>query len=381
MEDLKKYLLDSFDLQLFGPEDEGRTEDPTEKKKREEREKGKVAKSVDLVSGFVLFFAIVVIYFAWGANGAFINTFQGLFTSSVETAFQYAKGDLTLEIITGVFQDHIATVIRLMAPLLTTVFVIAFLTNAFQVGFIFSLKPLKPDFSRIKFSFPQMAKRILFSKQVLANLVKAVLKSSVIITVAIVIIRGRSREISDMIFMEPATASVHISKIGFLIIVVSALFLILLSIPDYLFERKQHQDSMKMTKHEFMEEMRQTEGDPQLRQRLRERQRELASRRMMQEVPNADVVITNPTHYAVALRFDRASMSAPSVVAKGMNMIARRIKEIAQENEVYVYENKPLARELYRLVDVGDEIPAELFEAVARVLAFVYKQREAYAGV
>ncbi len=373
--------LERFDLQLFGAEEEGRTEEPTEKKKREEREKGKVAKSMDLAGGVALFFAILAIYFYWGGNGNLITQLKALFSDFIKTGFAVAtETRLTTADMLRLLQQALVRASVLLLPIFGVVFFASMLINALQVGVSFSFKPLKPDFSRIKPTPKQFIKKTLFSPQVAANLVKAVVKSTLIVVISFVIIRNHSGELSGLMFMTPLEGVVHLSQIAFLLIVSASLLLIVLGIPDYLFERWQHNQSLKMSKHEVKEERRQTEGDPLLRQRLRERQQEISQRQMMAEVPKADVVVTNPTHYAVALRYDPTSMAAPMVVAKGMDMIAQRIREIAQENDVVLYENKPLARALYAQVDIGGEIPEEFFDTVSRILVYVYNTRGQYAA-
>jgi flagellar biosynthetic protein FlhB len=168
---------------------------------------------------------------------------------------------------------------------------------------------------------------------------------------------------------------INLAGIAFRILVEAAIALLLLSLPDYLFQKKQHQESIKMTKQEVKEERKTMEGDPLVRSRLRERMRDMLNQNMMQNVPEADVVVTNPTHFAIGLEWKQERMNAPVVIAKGQDNIAQRIKEIARENEVPIIENKPLARALYSEVEIGDEIPEQYYEVMAIVLSEVYRMK------
>jgi flagellar biosynthetic protein FlhB len=262
---------------------------------------------------------------------------------------------------------------KIIGPILGVVLIAAFIGNVAQVGFQFSVKPIQPDISKINPNPARFFQRVLFSKQTAVNLGKAVFKIAAIGFVAFFLIRRDLYVITRTLDMGLNQGLQVILTIAFKLIMIVSGFLLVLSFPDYLFQRRQHIESLKMTRQELKEERKLLEGDPLLRARMRERQRAYARRRMMHEVPTADVVITNPVHYAVALKYEVLRMSAPSCVAKGQELIAQRIRSIAEEHDVPVVENRPLARELYRKVEVGDEVPDELFTAVAEVLAFVYK--------
>ena len=201
-------------------------------------------------------------------------------------------------------------------------------------------------------------------------------KIAAISVVSFFLVRKDIQTIMSTIDMGIAQGFLLFLSMTFKLVMIASGILLLISIPDYFFQRHQHIESLKMTRQELKEERKLLEGDPHLRAHLRERQREYARRRMIQEVPKADVVITNPVHYAVALKYEVLKMSSPYCIAKGQDHIANRIKTVAEDNEVPVVENKPLARELYKRVDIGDEIPEDLFTAVAEVLAFVYKLKD-----
>jgi flagellar biosynthetic protein FlhB len=359
-----------FDLQLFAAEDEGRTEEPTEYKKRKAREEGKVAKTQELPGALILISGFFVIFLFSKSMYRSLLAMMEFYLGSVITVVN--SGDNLFFL----FKPILPLMARVVGPVLGVVFIAAFVGNVVQVGFRFSAKPIQPDFSRINPNPVRFFQRVLLSKQTAVNLGKAVFKIATIGAISFLLIKKDIYTIMRTVDMGLTQGLYIIFSIAFKLIMIVSGVLLILSIPDYIFQRIQHIDSLKMTRQELKEERKLLEGDPLLRARMRERQRAYAKKRMMYEVPTADVVITNPIHYAVALKYEALRMSAPTCVAKGQELIARRIRDIANENDVPVVENKPLARELYRKVDIGDEVPDELFTAVAEVLAFVYKLKK-----
>ncbi len=359
-----------FDLQLFAAEDEGRTEEPTEYKKRKAREEGKVAKTQELPSALILLFGFFVIFLF--ARSMLRNTMHMMefYLNSVQQVADSGENLIFL------FKPILPLLLRLLGPVLGVAFLGALIGNVVQVGFKFSAKPIQPDLTRINPNPVRFFQNILFSKQTAVNLGKAIFKIAAIGSVSFLFVRRDVGIIMKTLDMGLAQGLYLLVSIAFKLVMVVSGILLVLSVPDYLFQRMQHIESLKMTRQELKEERRMLEGDPLLRARMRERQRAYAKRRMMQEVPTADVVITNPVHYAVALKYESLKMSAPVCVAKGQDLIAERIKQIAREHDVVIHENKPLARELYRRVDIGDEIPDDMFTLVAEVLAFVYKLKK-----
>ncbi|MFW6138053.1 MAG: flagellar biosynthesis protein FlhB [Spirochaetota bacterium] len=362
-----------FDIQLLAAEDEGRTEEPSEYKKRKAREEGKVAKTQELPGAMVLLFGFFILFLFS----------RSIFQSTLAMVQRYLN--LVPEISGGedvkvLFAPIIPVMIRIVGPLFGVVFVTAFLGNLVQVGFKFTAKTIKPDPSKINPNPIRFFTKVLFTKQSAVNLAKSVFKIAAISAVAFFLVKNDIHTIMKTVQMGTLQGFGLGMFLAFKLIMIISGILLLLSIPDYLFQRREHLESLKMTRQEAKEERKMLEGDPLLRSRVREKQREFSKRRMMQEVPNADVVITNPVHYAVALKYEMLKMEAPRCLAKGQDHIAGRIKEIARENEVPVVENKPLARELYRRVDVGEEIPDDLFTAVAEVLAFVYRLKKEEVG-
>lgn len=357
-----------FDLQLFAAEDEGRTEEPTEKKLREAREKGQVARTVELPQAAVVIFGFMVILIF----GSWIYDIIASFTRhylSTFSRFSVTERSIFREFIAVSFESG-----KILLPIFIAVIIAAVLGNVVQVGFQISAHPLKFDLSKIKFDPATIMKRIFFSKQVAMNLFKSIFKVLAIGFVAYLIIMGNLDEILKTPDVSVAMALRIIMMTAFKIIIWSAVLLLALSVPDYFFQKREFIESLKMTKEEMKEELKETVGDPYIRARLREMQRQNLMRAMMsREVPKADVIVTNPTHYAVALKYDRVLMPAPTVVAKGEDSIALRIRELAKEHSVPIIQNRPLAQELYKRLEVGDIIPEDLFYAVSLVYGELYR--------
>jgi flagellar biosynthetic protein FlhB len=213
---------------------------------------------------------------------------------------------------------------------------------------------------------------MFFSGEAAFNLLKSVAKVVGVFAVAFVLLNNQIGKLMNLSRMNIVDSFLAIWSVIFQFVSFSGVMLLIFAIGDYAFQRHVHKESLKMRKEELKEEYKEMEGDPQIKARIREMQRRLLSRKMIQEVPKADVVITNPTHIAVAIKFDQNYMNGPTVLAKGEGLFAQKIKEVARENNVYIVENKPLAREIYKTVAVGDEIPVELWAAVAKILSMVY---------
>lgn len=268
---------------------------------------------------------------------------------------------------------HLRTFMLIFLPMGLGCMVVGILVNFLQVGAIFTTDPLRPRFDRIN---PLQGMKRLFSPRSFVELAKSLIKLGVAGTILWNSFRNEMMPFSERAMgMTGVTAIEGFWKILYNVSIRIILALLALGILDYFYQRWEHAKSLRMTKKELKDEYKQMEGDPQIKSRIKQRQRQMAMRRMMQDVPKADVVITNPTHFAIALRYDAATMSSPQVVAKGEGYMAARIREIAEENKVPLVENPPLARAIYKAVEVGGTIPAELYQAVAEVLAFVYRLR------
>ncbi len=356
----------AWDLQYFAAEDEGRTEDPTETKIRKAREEGKVAKSPDITAAVLLLLPMLLIVFLGGSMWSTLLEMVKFYFNQATSADPISGGGP----ISGAFFLYLA---RLLGPFLAVCLVAAVAANLLQVGVLFTVKPITPDFTRIVPHFGQWIKRSLFSTEAWFNIAKQMVKVAVISAIAIMNIQSEWVHLLNLIHVSFALAAETLWRITLNIVLQCAVVMLVLAVPDYLFQRFQHRESLKMSLQEVKEERKQQEGDPLIRSRLRERMREILRRNMMQNVPKADVIITNPTHFAVALQWDSATMTAPTVIAKGQDLVAQRIKEIASGAGVPLVENKPLARALYASVEIGDQIPQEYWELVSRILAEIFK--------
>jgi flagellar biosynthetic protein FlhB len=261
---------------------------------------------------------------------------------------------------------------KLMAGLLWPIFlltlVVGFLASFLQVGPLFTLKPFEPDINKFN-PIKGMAKFV--SKRSAVELVKSLAKVSLIGFVAYKTVANEFDTALTLINLELSQSLIFLGQTAFLVMAKTSGILIVLAIIDYAFTKYEMEQKMKMTKQEVKEEFKETEGDPQIKARVRSMQQQMARKRMMAEVPQADVVITNPTHLSIAIKYDREAMDAPTIIAKGGDHLAFRIREIAKEHKVPIVENKPVARALYTH-EVGEQIPEEMFMAVAEVLAYVY---------
>ena len=354
-----------IDLQWFAAEDEGRTEEPSEYKIKKAREEGRVAKSQELVGALGLLLPAATLLILAPSMGRTLREMIVFYFSQVSHPDIVGNGSL----LAGAFFSYF---IKLALPIALVAVVAAIASNVLQVGFLFTLKPLKPDFSKILPRFGQYFKRTLFSIEGLYNLGKTVVKIAIIAFASYLSIKGEIDHLMAL-FTSPFWTSVkYVASIAIRLVLEVAVLLLVLSVPDYLFQRRRYMESLKMTKEEVKEERKMQEGDPLVKSRLRQRMQELLSKNMAANVPKADVVIANPTHFAVALEWDREKMLAPVVTAKGQDQLALRIRKIAEESGVPVVENRPLARALYADVEIGDAIPDKYYQAIAAVLAHVY---------
>ncbi len=249
----------------------------------------------------------------------------------------------------------------------------AILGNVLQVGFMFSTESIQPKIDKIS---PSKGFQRLFSVRSIAEMIKGILKICIIAGVAYLVIR---KEIVNLIPLADQSIwgmLTYLGRVCFHILLATTVVLVFLAALDYAYQRWEFEKSIRMTKQEIKDEFKNTEGDPMIKARIRRIQREMARKRMMAEVPKATVVVTNPTHLAVAIRYEHATMNAPVVVAKGADIIAEKIREIAKENDIPIVENKPLAQVLYKIVKLNHAVPENLYKAVAEVLAFVYEQKK-----
>lgn len=348
--------------------DEGqeRTEEATPKRREEAREKGRVAKSREVPSAAILFASLIYFYFnSSGLLQNLISLASSIFRSVGQTA-------VTVDNIPHLLNGLMFDVFMILLPLFAVIFLISILANVAQVGFLLSAQALQPQFSKIN---PLNGFKRLFSLNSFVELVKNILK---MLTIALVAYSVVKKEVEGFMLLSDQTVWEFLAYIGtiiFRILLTTGWVLLALALFDFLYQRWEYEKGLKMTKQEIKDEMKNSEGNPLIKSRIKRLQREMARRRMMAAVPKADVVITNPTHLAVAVKYDRDKDVAPRVVAKGAGFIAEKIREIARKNDVPLVENKPLAQVLYKMVDVNGVIPENLYRSVAEVLAYIYNLR------
>jgi len=341
-----------------------KTEQPTPKRLEDARKKGNVAKSMEINSAFILLGGTLTLFFISGYMFQNFSLFMRHVFSSLMT-YQIAQDSIRSYAI-----SLIAISLKLIAPLMLAILVIGILSNIGQVGFLFTLEPVIPNPEKIN---PIKGFQRIFSMRSVEELVKGILKIAIIGYVMYRVIKGHYHDY--FLLMDQGTGQIisFMMKVIFQMAIWASLILVVLAAADFAFQKWNYLKDMRMTKQEVKEEMKEYEGDPQVKGRIRSLQREMARKRMMADVPKADVVITNPTHYAVALKYELEGMDAPRVLAKGSRKLALKIKEIARENGVPIVEDPPLARALFKSTEVGMEIPIDLFQSVAEVLAYIYR--------
>ncbi len=342
-----------------------KTEQPTGKKLEESREEGRVAKSMEISSFAVFTTGMIMVYLTQGLLSSRITNFSLNIFRNLDVL------TVNNNMLMGFAKQAISFFLVTLIPVLAVLFIVSLGANIAQVGFKISPKALMPKFDKIN---PLSGiKKVFFSSGSLVELLKSILKLVVI---------GWFTYTFLVHFIIESSSLVELSITGILKFMVSAsygliwkitMIYIVIAALDFIFQKKKFKKEMMMTKQEVKEENKQTEGDPQIKARIKRLQYQAAKKRMMQNVPKADVVITNPTHYAIALKYNSPEDTAPKVLAKGVDELAQRIKQIAKENGVPLHEDRELARALYKVCDVGDEIPSALFKAVAQVLAYVYQ--------
>ena len=342
--------------------DEERTEEPTEKRRREFREEGKVAQSKEVNTALLLSTALLLWF--WYAP----NFVEGLERFLAGFWDQAGYWNVTPQAVVGWLGKGLIHLGLLLSPILILSIVVGFLSSYIQFGWLFSPKALQPDIKKLD---PIQGAAKFVSKRSAMELLKSLAKVAVVGSVAYWTLSDHFEQAIQLIGQPIERIFVFIGWTAAEILLKCCIALLFIAVIDFAYTKWEMEEQMKMTKKELQDEHKETEGDPQLKQRMRSIQRDMARKRMMAEVPQADVVITNPTHYAVALRYDRSSMEAPEVTAKGSNIVAQRIREIAEESGVPLVENPPVARVLHGL-ELGETVPESMYKAVAEILAYVY---------
>ncbi|PPB74166.1 flagellar biosynthesis protein FlhB [Campylobacter hyointestinalis] len=348
-------------------DDQEKTEEPTSKKLEDARQKGNVPKSQD-ASGFVTLLVGIIAL-------VLLLSFMGERLIKLYIYYQNLIGiELTKELFFKIVIHTMLQVILIILPVAVSIMIAGILSNVMQFGFLFTTEPLTPNFGKIN---PIKGLANLFSLKKLIDSIKIILKVSAVFGVAFYFFLQFVKELPHTIFFPMFNQLLWLKEKMLILAGVMLLLFLIIAIADIFIVRFQYFKGLRMSKQEVKDEFKQMEGDPRVKGRIRQLQMQAARKRMMQNIPTADVVITNPTHYAVALRYDKEKEKAPVVLAKGIDHLALRIRKIAAENGIQIVENPPLARELYKVCDVDSMIPANLFQAVAEVLSFVYMGNKA----
>ncbi len=352
-------------------EKQSRTEKPTSRKLQKAREKGQIARSKEVSAAFVLLGGVLFLYY--GGHG-FLVALQLRMRSVLDLS---VPAEMTLPYVAEILRETAVALALVVGPFMLTMLLLAITANVSQGGIAVSSDALSFKFEKLN---PKQGVSKIFSKNGLAELVKGVLLLSVVAYLSYQVIGEHFTTYPRLVLMDTRQLLHWVTTIGFQVLIRVAIFFVLVAIADYAFQRYRFLEQLKMTKQDVKDELKDAEGDPRTRSRIRRIQVEMSRKRMMAEVPNADVIVTNPTHYAVALSYKLESMEAPKVVAKGVGFLAIKIKELAQEHRVPRVENKVLAQTLYKSVEVGQIIPSHLYQAVAEILAYIYKARENFRG-
>ena len=346
---------------------DSKTEEPTEKRLSDATNKGQVVSSKEVGTALLFVAATLLFYFQGEVMWLSLQTKMRFFLSGS------ISGDMTPQGISALLNGVVKEYMLDLGPFFAIFIVFAFLSGIIQHGLVFSLEPLQPKLSKLN---PISGFKRLFSMRSLVELFKSIVKMSLISFVVYYALKDSSERIMGLAAtnMEFIVESMALDIMEVMMLVTIAF--VGMAFLDFMYQKYEHIKGLKMTKQEVKDEQKQMEGDPLIKGRIRQIQREMAQRRMMEEVPKADVVITNPTHYAVALQYTQSEMQAPKLVAKGKGLIAKKIRELAKEHDVIIVQNPPLTRSIYKEVEIDQSIPPNLFKAVAQVLGYVYNIRQ-----
>ncbi len=367
-EDDGRICLLKMSLQFFAEEGPGgeKTEEATPKKLEDARKEGQVARSQELTTAvaLIMLFAIIKLFVSFITDG-FADSFK-LMYGSIET---YSKEVFNSGYATAYMNEALTQILIICLPMFTAAVAAAIVVNAIQVKWKPTAKPLKPKASKIS---PLKGFKKIFSKDKIFDLIKSVVKIALVGYMTYSTLKDEAGTINVLYDIELFSAVMLIGDIVLNMGIKISLVFLIIGVADYIYQKMKFNKEMRMTKQEIKDEFKQTEGDPKIKGQIRQKMRDASRRRMMQKLPEADVVITNPTHLACAIKYDKDIGTAPVLIAKGADFLAQRIKEVARENFIPIVENKPLARMLYHNVEIDEEIPEELYKMTAEVLAYVY---------
>lgn len=350
-----------LDLQFFAGE---KTEKATPQKRQESKRKGQVAKSSEVAAAMIMLGGVLLLYFT---GGWMLDQILAMFRINLTQFFNW---DLTPASTRTLLEQMSFEGLKIMVPMALIGMIFGFFGNYIQIGPIFSTDPLMAKLERID---PIKGAKRIFSVRALVELAKSLLKISIIGTAAFLVLWASKEE---LFLLSQQSVPHALSFVGGLVVklgLTASIILLCLAVLDYIYQKYEFEKGIKMSKQDIKDEYKKSEGDPLIKQKIKEKQRQMSMNRMIQDLPNADVLITNPTHYAIAIKYDAETMEAPQVIAMGKDHLALKIKEKAKELDIVIMENKPLARALYAQVEVGDYVPEDLFMAVAEVLAYIYR--------
>ena len=347
-----------------------KTEKATPKKRKDARQKGQVRQSTEVNTTFCCLVMFGLLLIIWPS---FTEKLMAVYRDNLGVqSILKASNAMTPNEISGLFSRLLLSTVNALLPILGAAMLSGVAINLVQVGFLFTTKSLGLKLNRIS---PISGFKRMFSPKTLIDLAKSLLKISSIGYVAYSEYKNMIIEFPAYIGRDIYGAFLQIMRKAFIMALKMCLVMVFISLADYIYQWWKYEKDLRMTKQEVKDEYKMMEGDPAIKGKIRAKQRQMSVMRMMARVPEADVVITNPTHYAVALRYDDKASSAPIVIAKGQDYVARKIKEVALEHNVQIVENPPLAQSLYAVCEIDDEIPAELYQAIADILVFVYRQK------
>lgn len=369
VEDRHLNMLIKIDIQFFSAEDEGKTEKATPKKRKDAREKGQVAKSNELNTAFIL----LVLFGLLSLLGTFyIDKSNEIITKNLNNlANNFSKFDQ--ESVSGLLSSSVIDIVITNGALWAGLFFTGIAISIAQVGWNVNFKSMKPDFKKMN---PLKGIKKIASKDTLVELLKSLFKVGFLGVLIVSNVKDEIYMFTKLYDIESLNAAMIVGDIILSIGFSVAVGFIFLAILDFAYQKYKFEDGIKMSKQEIKDEYKQAEGDPLIKGKIRQKMREMSMKRMMEAIPSADVIITNPTHYAIAIQYEKDAGLVPRVVAKGVDFKAKQIREKAKECSVPIVENRLLARTLYSTVDIGEQIPPELYNAVAEVLAFVYSLNE-----
>ena len=349
-------------------EGQEKTEVPTEKKRRESREEGQVAFSKELSSAALLAGIVLTLV---ATSPIILDAMRQLMSQIFRDLAQ--SEELSIDSIFTLSGEIFYIILPAFAPFVAVIIFVGIFASVLQVGVMITFKAISPKFNKIS---PLTGLKRLFSSQSLADFLKSMAKLIIVGFVGYLTYIEKITELNGLSVSTPESILIYNFTVVAEVAGKIVLALVAIAIFDYFYQRWHHEQQLMMTKQEVKDETKQTEGDPQLKARIRQIQREMSNARMMQEVPKADAVIVNPTHFSVAILYDRDVMSAPEVIAKGADHLALRMRTVARENNVPILERPELARDLYANVEIGDDIPERFYKAIAEILAFVYRLRK-----